>query len=537
MTREGADINDRTATTLSPVSFLQAFITHSIKVTEQRCSGDEVCQQRHIEGVGLAASHCLEEQARRCLGYTGRISPDEYADLIISIKNQIGGNFSRASSAPGTIRVVNTRCPFGENVKEAPELCRMTSSVFGGIAARNFGYGKVELKKRIALHDSCCEVLIYTDQALAQDKPGDEYQWLGDTIISKSSSAQVLARVEAKLRKVWCHGGAATRGTGLRPTLVAESLAMRTALEAVEIVAPTRATVLVTGETGVGKEVIAQAIHALSDRAAQQLVAVNCGAIPENLIESALFGHEKGAFTDAYNVHHGYFERADCGTLFLDEIDCLPISAQARLLRVLQEGEFERIGGRQTLRADVRIVAASNQNLGQIMEQGKFRRDLYYRINVIPIHVPPLRERSDDISPLVQHFLTRLAEKYAAPPKVLSDYAWMTVYGYSWPGNLRELENLFERAFLFARGPVIEDLEVPGRALITKTGKSADASFRGLRQRAGREAEAKAIVEVLERCKGNVSEVARLVHMTPRAVHMKLKSLDIDAAPFRSRRV
>lgn len=536
MTTEGTDIDDRAAATLSPVSFLQAFITHSIKVPQQCCSGDEVSQQRHIEGVGLAASHCLEEQARTCLGLTGPVSPDEYADLIISIKNQIGGNFSRASSSPGTIRVLNTRCPFGENVKEAPELCRMTSSVFGGIAARNFGYGKIELRKRIALNDSCCEVLIHTEQALAQGKPGDEYQWLGDTIVSKSSSAQVLARVEAKLRKVWCHGDARTCGAGLRPTLVAESQAMRMALEAVEIVAPTRASVLVTGETGVGKEVIARAIHGLSDRAAQQLVAVNCGAIPENLIESALFGHEKGAFTDAYNVHRGFFERADGATLFLDEIDCLPIAAQARLLRVLQEGEFERVGGRQTLRANVRIVAASNQNLEQLVEQGKFRRDLYYRVNVIPIHVPPLRERSDDIAPLVQHFLTRLAARHAVPVKVLSDHAWMTVYAHSWPGNLRELENLLERAFLFARGPVIEDLDVPRSAVTTETRKSADASFRGLRQRAGREAEAKAIIEALERCKGNVSEVARLIHMSPRAVHMKLKSLEIDAAPFRSRR-
>lgn len=434
------------------------------------------------------------------------------------------------------IRVVNTRCPFGANVKEAPELCRMTASVFGGIAARNFGYGKVELRKRIALNDDCCEVLIHTDPALAKDKPGDEYEWLGDRIVSQSSSAEVLARVESKLRKVWCGESPDSRGSRLSPTLVAESQAMRAALEAVEIVAPTRATVLVSGETGVGKEIIARAIHALSDRVMQPLVAVNCGAIPETLIESALFGHEKGAFTDAYNVHHGYFERADRGTLFLDEIDCLPVSAQARLLRVLQEGEFERIGGRQTLRADVRIVAASNQNLEQITELGRFRRDLFYRINVVPIHVPPLRERLDDVAPLVHHFLNRLAQRYAAPRKLLSDHAWMKVFGYSWPGNLRELENLLERAFLFARGPVIEDIEVPGGSRNSEVGMATDASLRELRRRAGREAEGKVIIEALERCKGNVSEVARLVRITPRAVHMKLKSLNIDAVPFRMRR-
>jgi DNA-binding NtrC family response regulator len=263
------------------------------------------------------------------------------------------------------------------------------------------------------------------------------------------------------------------------------------------------------------------------------VLAVNCGAIPENLIESALFGHEKGAFTDAYNVHHGFFERADYGTLFLDEIDCLPLSAQARLLRVLQEGDFERVGGRQTLRADVRIIAASNQNLEQIVEQGSFRRDLYYRLNVVPLHIPPLRERTDDLAPLVHNFLRRLAERYGLTPKVLAPPAWSKVLNYSWPGNLRELENVLERAFLFAGGPVIADIEVP---VVPRTGEGTagdGTSLKALRQRAAREAEARVIVETLKRFQGNVSAVARCMEITPRAVHMKLKSLGISAAAFR----
>ncbi|NIP74210.1 MAG: AAA domain-containing protein, partial [Gammaproteobacteria bacterium] len=305
----------------------------------------------------------------------------------------------------------------------------MTASVFGGISARNFGYAKVELRKRIATNHDCCDVCIYIDPRAAANRPGDEYRCEGDTIVSSSDSAQVRARVEAKLREAWCPAPSENRGDQPRPppSIVAESAAMRAALEAVETVAPTRATVLVTGETGVGKELIARATHAMSPRAARDLLAVNCGAIPENLVESALFGHEKGAFTDAYNVHHGYFERANEGTLFLDEIDCLPIPAQARLLRVLQDGEFERVGGRHTMHTDVRIVAASNQELEEAVEQGQFRRDLYYRLNVVPIRLPPLRERIDDISPLVNHFLARLAEKYDTPLKALHDKAWASV--------------------------------------------------------------------------------------------------------------
>lgn len=527
-------MDDRTVKPLNPIIFLQAFISQSVRVAEQHYCGDSGGFGRYVEHIGLTASHCLEESARVSLGYRNAINPDQYADVIINIKNQIGGNFSRTSSQPGSIRVINTRCPFGDSVREAPELCRMTASVFGGIAARNFGYGKVELQKRIALGDDHCEVSVYTDEQSARDKPGDEYRSVGDQIISTSASSEVRARVEAKLERVWCsRSGVAESNANRRPTIVAESSAMRHALEAVEIVAPTPATVLISGETGVGKEVIARAIHALSERSVRELVAVNCGAIAENLVESALFGHEKGAFTGAYNVHHGFFERADGATLFLDEIDCLPLSAQARLLRVLQEGEFERVGGRQTMRSNARIIAASNQALERCVEQGNFRRDLYYRLNVVPICLPPLRERTDDIPPLVHHFLHRLAEKYTTPTKVLGEQAWNQVLAYEWPGNLRELENLLERAFLFARGPVIESVSELPAATDLDADNRTNNSLSDLRQHAGHAAEAQAIVQALKRCQGNVSAVARAIGITPRAVHMRLRTLGIDASSYR----
>lgn len=307
---------------------------------------------------------------------------------------------------------------------------------------------------------------------------------------------------------------------------------MRKALEAVEIVSPTPATVLITGETGVGKEVIARAIHAMSKRMEHEFIAVNCGAMPENLIESALFGHEKGAFTGAYNVHNGFFERASQGTLFLDEIDSLPISSQARLLRVLQEGEFERVGGRQTLQTDARIIAASNKNLEEEVDSGRFRHDLYYRLNVVPIHIPPLRERMDDIPPLVQHFLARLSDKYQIPDKILNKQSWSKILKYNWPGNLRELENVLERSFLFAPGAIIETIELPQSGSEAKA-INEQSDLRKARQQASREAESRLMVQALKQCHGNVSAVARSMGITPRAVHLRLKSLGISASRYR----
>ncbi len=519
---------------LDQVSFLQSFIAHSIRAAEQHCFKSAQQKRTYIEHLGLASSHCLEAVARQQLGLSGEITPEEYAAVILNIKNRIGGEFSREPSDPGVIRVRNERCPFGETVSQAPELCRMTASVFGAIAARNFGYAKVELRKRIATGDGSCDVCVYTDRDMAKDKHGDEYQYTGDTIISRSASAEITARVESKLASAWCpprQRGAAARRE--RPTVVAESAAMKAALEAVAIVAPTPATVLVTGETGVGKEVIARAIHALSLRADRDLVAVNCGAIPESLIESALFGHEKGAFTDAHTVHHGFFERANGGTLFLDEIDSLPVSAQARLLRVLQEGEFERVGGRQPLTTDVRIIAASNQDIKDRVASGAFRTDLYYRVNVVPIHIPPLRERRSDLSALVTHVLRRLSERYHQPAKALGERAWRKVLGYHWPGNVRELENVLEHAFLFCQGQVIDDLSVEAPQGSDPPGSDQSIPLRQIRRDAARDVEAKVIEDALTRFRGNVSAVARAMGITPRAVHMKLRTYRLKAGDYR----
>ena len=312
---------------------------------------------------------------------------------------------------------------------------------------------------------------------------------------------------------------------------------MRRALEAVEIVAPTTATVFISGETGVGKEIVARAVHALSPRCGREFVAVNAGAISENLVESALFGHEKGAFTGACDVHHGLFERAERGTLFLDEIDCLPLSAQAKLLRVLQEGEFERVGGHQTLRADVRIIAATNRNIEERVEAGEFRRDLYYRLNVVPICIPPIRERREDLNALVHHLLREIAEKYRQSRKVLGERAWNQVNAYSWPGNVRELENVLERSFLFSRGPIIESTRLNREETINDSAGpvSGELNLREMTKRAAMDTEKELIRAALERLSGNVSAVARNMGISPRAVHQKLRKHAIDPQEYRRR--
>jgi formate hydrogenlyase transcriptional activator len=240
--------------------------------------------------------------------------------------------------------------------------------------------------------------------------------------------------------------------------VIGESAALKRALSAVETVAPTDSTVLILGETGTGKEMVARAIHDLSRRRDGTFVKINCAAIPTGLLESELFGHEKGAFTGAIAQKIGRFELAHHGTLFLDEVGDIPLELQPKLLRVLQEKEFERLGGNRTFRVDVRVVAATNRNLGQMVEEGQFRRDLYYRLNVFPILIPPLRERGNDIPLLVRYFVQKYARQMDRRIETISGEVMDALARYHWPGNVRELQNLIERAVILSPGP---DLRVP----------------------------------------------------------------------------
>ena len=238
--------------------------------------------------------------------------------------------------------------------------------------------------------------------------------------------------------------------------IIGQSAALEAVFEQVECVAPTDSTVLIQGETGTGKELIARAIHNISSRCGRSFVKLNCAAIPFDLLESELFGHEKGAFTGAIAQRVGRFEMADKGTLFLDEVGDIPLALQPKLLRVLQEQEFERLGSTRTRQVDVRLVAATNRDLTEMMKRGEFRSDLYYRLNIFPIRIPPLRERREDIPLLVQYFMQKYARRMGKRIETVPAATMQKLVDWSWPGNVRELQNMIERGVILSRGFVLE---------------------------------------------------------------------------------
>ena len=309
------------------------------------------------------------------------------------------------------------------------------------------------------------------------------------------------------------------------PNIVARSAKMQETLATVERVAPTNATVLLGGESGVGKDLIARAIHEKSRRATGPFVKINSTAIPENLLESELFGYEKGAFTGAAASKPGKFELADKGTLFLDEIGDVPPATQVKLLRVLQEREFERLGGTKTIKVDVRLVAATNRNLRAALEQGTFREDLYYRLNVVPIDIAPLRERKEDIPELVNLFVSRFAGDSGKPVEGISPEAMKVLVNYHWPGNVRELQNIIERACALAKGTTIEVADIH---LDSHPGKGADAGNHFLPAGLTLEQwEDEMIQEALRRAHGNKSQAARLLGLSRNALRYRLSKIGI----------
>jgi transcriptional regulator with GAF, ATPase, and Fis domain len=314
----------------------------------------------------------------------------------------------------------------------------------------------------------------------------------------------------------------------------------------VGLVAPSDVPVLVLGETGSGKEVVARAIHARSARADGPFLRVNCGAIPAGLIDSELFGHERGSFTGAETQRKGWFERADGGTLFLDEVGELPPPAQVRLLRILQDGSFERVGGQRALHVDVRIVAATHRDLQAMVASGRFREDLWYRIAVFPIHVPPLRERPEDIPPLATHFALRAATRFGTPPRLPSPREMDLLVGYPWPGNVRELAAVIERAAILGNGQSLDVATALGagaaRAPASRPGPSSEApapraaalepeAFPTLDDAMRRHIEA-----ALERTRGRIEGrrgAAALLAINPHTLRARMRRLRIDWARHR----
>ncbi len=312
--------------------------------------------------------------------------------------------------------------------------------------------------------------------------------------------------------------------------IIGRSEAMQEIFATIERVAPTRATVLLAGESGVGKDLIARAIHFHSPRRDRPLVKINCSAIPENLMESELFGYEKGAFTGAAAAKPGKFEQADTGTVMLDEIGDVPPAIQVKLLRILQEREFERLGSNVTRHIDVRVIAATNQDLRAALEQGTFREDLYYRLNVVPMNIPPLRERKQDIAFLANHFLRKLAPDSGRPVESISDDAMEKLVGYHWPGNVRELENVIERALILCRGSQLEPddikLEMAPRARAAGDTNQHHFLPEGMTLD---QYEQELIREALRRADGNKSQAARLLGLTRNALRYRLTQMGLEA--------
>ena len=285
-----------------------------------------------------------------------------------------------------------------------------------------------------------------------------------------------------------------------------------------------KSTVLLSGESGVGKELIAEAIHHQSPRRPKPLVKLNCGALPEGLIESELFGHEKGAFTGAIQQRKGRFELADGGTIFLDEISEIPPATQVKLLRVLQDGEFERVGGTQTLKVDVRVIAATNRDLEEEVAEGRFRKDLFYRLNVIHMVIPPLRDRVEDIPLLALHFLDKFCLENDRPPMGFSPEAMRALKSHAWPGNIRELQNVVERAVALCTGNMVEFEDLPDEIrrhspeddkIVLPVGSSMD------------EIERQAILQTLKKTGGDKELAARLLGIGLATLYRRLKEMEL----------
>jgi transcriptional regulator with PAS, ATPase and Fis domain len=321
--------------------------------------------------------------------------------------------------------------------------------------------------------------------------------------------------------------------------MISRSDKMKQVIVSIRQVADTDVTILIQGESGTGKELVARALHHNSQRSGKPFVAVNCSAIPDNLIESELFGYEKGAFTGALKQKAGKFEEAQGGTLFLDEIGDLAPVVQTKLLRVLQERTFERVGGNVSIQVDARIVAATNRDLELMSRQGDFREDLFYRLNVFPIHLPPLRERLEDLPLLAEHFLHKYADLAGGRVKQISPKAITDMMNYTWRGNIRELENLIKRAMIKTTGDTIMAVELPtagpSPAGSKETAADVDLNtpYKDYIGAIVRDAEEKYLVRMLRLYKGNINQIAKLMEIDRKTVYRKMAEYSINPSAFR----
>jgi two-component system NtrC family response regulator len=404
------------------------------------------------------------------------------------------------------------------------------------------GIGGLDLIREIRRRNLPVTVIVMTahgsiDSAVAAMKLG-AYDYLLKPI--DAVRLKVLVDQALEDRKLQDEVGVLRQGLQERYSfhnLVGRSARMREVFSRVARVASSSCTVLITGETGTGKELVAQAIHYIDATRQGPLVAVNCAALPELLLESEFFGHERGAFTGADRQKKGRFEQAKGGTLFLDEIAELPFGMQAKLLRVLQDGTFERVGGTELIHADCRILAASNHNLAEAVAAGRFREDLYYRLNVVAIELPPLRERLDDIPLLVNHILKRLQER-RLPTRTVSRETLSRLARYEWPGNVRELEHVIEQVVITTPSPVIEPENLPAQIVSTREEPfnldfDLHRPLQAITEELTERVERAYLLRVLERYRGRIDHCAAHCGLSRRSISEKLRRYRIDKAQFK----
>jgi DNA-binding NtrC family response regulator len=381
----------------------------------------------------------------------------------------------------------------------------------------------IELLERLHAYDELLPIVVMTawgsvDLAVAAMRAGArdfvQKPWENEKLLATLRTQIELGRALRKGQRLEAENRL-LRGDDKRPTLIAESRSMRPVLEMIERIGPSDASVLITGENGTGKGVVARALHAVSRRSPRALVSVNVGGLPEALFESELFGHVKGAFTDAKADRVGRFELADGGTLFLDEIANVPLAQQAKLLRVLETGEFERVGSSRTRKADVRLLSATNARLDAEVEAGRFRQDLYFRLRTVEITIPPLRDRREDIPALVSFFLGTHATRYRKNISGFDESAMKTLLAHDWPGNVRELDHAIEGAVLMTNGSTIRAADLGLASPASKTPRIEDMSIE--------EVEQLLIQKALARYGGNVSRAAEALGLSRSALYRRIQ--------------
>jgi two-component system nitrogen regulation response regulator NtrX len=462
--------------------------------------------------------------------------------LIIDDERNIRRTFAMVLTAEGfTVDVA-------ESGEDGLERCQAERPDVAVIDVRLPGMDGIEVLRRLREHDTELPVIMISGHGTIATAVEATRHGAFDFIEKPLSKERLLVAIRNALdrRDLGREVRALRDKVKRRALMVGESMPVQAIREQVRRVGPTGARVLITGESGTGKELVARAVHDASDRRAKPFVKVNCAAIPEELIESELFGAVKGAYTGATQTRDGKFLQADGGTLFLDEIGDMSLKAQAKVLRALQEGEIERVGGNETHKVDVRVVAATNKDLAAEVAAGRFREDLYFRLNVVPVHMPPLRERPGDITLLAEHFLAAYLDENGLPQRRLSDSALLALQRLPWPGNIRELGNAVERLAILSSGAVItpDDLAACGVGVATATPARAEAPFTatatgrpdlaavraaGGLAAARQQFEKNLIVAALKQADGNVSGASRLLGLDRTNLHKKIQQYGLGS--------